>query len=83
MKSYSLALAQAKQFAIDGRENVRIAKAKRKNSYKILLGDRQTTSNYEVIATVSKDDTGVCIDELHSVSSPYQIKKERKGLWES
>lgn len=53
MRFYSLAKTNAEQFLKDGKKNVRIAKAKRKNSYVILLDDEKPTKNFEVIETIN------------------------------
>lgn len=53
MKFYSLAKHNAKQFIKEGKTNVRIAKANKKNSYVILHGDMTPSKNYEVIETLN------------------------------
>lgn len=53
MKFYSLAKTNAEQFVKDGKKNVRIAKAKRKNSYIVLLEDENPTKNFEVLETLN------------------------------
>lgn len=53
MKFYSLAKTNAERFVVEGNSNVRIAKAKRKNSYVILLNDAMPTANFEVIETLN------------------------------
>ncbi|WP_156945244.1 hypothetical protein [Lacrimispora indolis] len=49
MRFYSLAKTNAEQFVKDGKKNVRIAKAKRKNSHVVLLEDEKPTKNFEVL----------------------------------
>lgn len=49
MRFYSLAKSYAEQFVKEGKKNVRIAKAKRKNSYVTLLGDEKPSKNLEVL----------------------------------
>lgn len=56
MKFYSLAKTNAERFVEEGNSNVRIAKAKRKNSYVILLNDAIPTKNFEVIETKIKQE---------------------------
>lgn len=53
MRFYSLAKTNAEQFVKDGKKNVRIAKAKKKNSYAVLFGDDKPTNNFEVLETLN------------------------------
>jgi len=53
VRFYSLAKTNAEQFVKDGKRNVRIAKAKRKNSYVVLLKDEKPTKNFEVLETLN------------------------------
>ncbi len=53
MRFFSLAKHNAEQFVKDGKINVRIAKANKKNSYVILHGDMKPSKNFKIIETLN------------------------------